>query len=112
MSILYADALVSLTDDKLVVQHYYFPAGTAKHIPLSAIQTVHVFPPTLWNGQWRLWGTSGIGIWFACDWARPQRTAIYQLTLKTQGIAVGLTVEDAVRFSACLEAQGLLTRNA
>lgn len=110
MPILYADTLVNLTDDELVVKHYYYPRGTDKHIPLSMIHTLVEYPPLFRYGKWRLWGTGSFHIWFARDWERPQRTAIYQLILKYQRVKVGFTVEDAPRFSACMEAKGLLTR--
>jgi|APCry1669189070_1035195.scaffolds.fasta_scaffold02302_4 hypothetical protein len=110
MGTIYTDALVDLTDDELVVKHYFYPRGTAKRIPLHTIQTLIAYPPLIRYGKGRVWGTGSFWIWFARDWDRPRRAAIYHITLTHQRIKVGFTVKDAARFSACLAAKGLLTR--
>ena len=54
MGTIYTDALVDLTDDELVVKHYFYPRGTAKRIPLHTIQTLIAYPPLIRYGKGRV----------------------------------------------------------
>src|SRR5437870_4863949 len=56
MKELYSDALVSITDDGIVVHHYYLFGGS-KRVGWNDVLSVRALLPTLWNGRWRLAGT-------------------------------------------------------
>ena len=108
MAVHYADNLVELTDEALLIKHYYFPFGGPRIIRLSDIEAITAKEPSLQNGQWRLWGTTTFQIWFARDLNRAQRPVIYHVEIRGQVMKVGFTVEDAARFSDVLAQTGLL----
>jgi hypothetical protein len=109
MQVLYSDELVILTEQQLVLRRYYYPKGD-KAIALADIEEIVECAPTFATGKWRVWGTGNFRIWFARDWKRSKRSAIYHLKIKNRYMRCGFTVEDAPRFSSILENRGLLRR--
>lgn len=92
----YSDPLVTITDDSIVIHRYYFPTGD-KEIFWDEIEQVRALRPTMWNGKWRLHGTGTLSTWFACDFGRPAREAIFIMRLRSQDVKVGFTVHDSPR---------------
>src|SRR5689334_12630660 len=90
---LYSDSLVSITDDEINFEHYYFPTGKKKVVRVAEIERITVEPPTVRNGKWRLYGTGNFKIWFPKDYKRPKRDRIFFVTLKNQWVNIGFTVE-------------------
>jgi hypothetical protein len=112
MTPLYTDALVELTDEELTLKHYYYPRGGSKKIKLADIEEIVEKIPTVFDGKWRLWGTGSFRVWFARDYQRPKREAIYYVKIKHKFVKAGFTVEDAKVFSTLLERTGLLRRES
>lgn len=92
--ILYTDKLVTITDDDIIFQNYYFPIGKQKVVKLANIKCISVEKPTLWNGKWRLHGTGNFKIWFPKDYSRPKRDRIFFASLNNQWVKIGFTVEN------------------
>jgi hypothetical protein len=108
MAVLYTDTLVELTDEELILNHYYYPWGGSKRIRLDEIEAIIEKKPALFNGKWRIWGTGSFRIWFARDNHRPTRDAIYYVKIKHKYLKAGFTVEHAAIFSGILANKGLL----
>ena len=51
MHIVYDDGLVACTDRELIIRRYYFPWGSAKRIPYSAIRGARWIPLNFWTGS-------------------------------------------------------------
>lgn len=88
---LYRDSLIEITNNSIILKHYYFPFGSKK-ILFKEIGNIEVKEPTLINGKWRIWGTGNFFYWFPLDFSRPMRKKIFFITYKTQRIKSGFTV--------------------
>jgi hypothetical protein len=108
MSISYKDKLVEITDQEVIFRRYYFPFGTAKHVPLSRVESVQVRRPSLQSGSWRIWGTGDFATWFPLDFGRPNRDAIFVASLRGTSQRIGFTVEDSQKVAGVLKERGLL----
>jgi len=51
------------------------------------------------TGKWRIWGTWFLDIWYAMDFERPKREAIFIVHIKNKRMKVGFTVEDSRKFA-------------
>lgn len=111
MNATYHDSLVDLTETEMVFYHYYFPFGSAKRVPLADIAAVEAKRPTLFNGRWRIWGTSRFSIWFPCDFHRPSRRTIFMARLRDSTRSIGFTVERPQELAADLQARGIEVRS-
>lgn len=112
MSALYEDSLVQLTDTALTLKHYYYPRGGSKTIKLDDIEEVVEKKPTLFNGKGRLWGTGNFRVWFARDFQRFQRDAIYTVKIKRKFVKAGFSVENSAAFSSLLADKVTLRRES
>jgi hypothetical protein len=106
--VLYTDSLVTITDDQIIFEHYYFPIRKRKVVRLDDIEQIRVKPPTIWNGKWRLHGTGNFRTWFPQDYKRPKRDKIFFATLKTQWVNIGFTVENGDRVEKILRDKNLI----
>ena len=102
MYTMYNDALVEITDRSLIIKNCYLP-GLSKQIPLREILSIQVLEPTLWSGKWRFWGTSTFQIWFAMDFNRARRDAIFLVKFNASWFPIGFTVESSADFIRILE---------
>ncbi len=109
---LYKDSLVELTKEKIVFLRYFFPSGTAKHLPLSEIEVIRSQPPSVFGGSWRIWGTGNFVTWFPWDGARPRRDRIFVVILRSRLRKIGFTVEDSQKMIEALNTLGLLEEGA
>jgi len=107
----YSDSLVEVSQSGIHIRNYYFPFGT-KFVKFSDILSVEKKPPTLSNGKWRLWGTGDFRTWFSKDWRRPQRSCIFLLSLVTQKMRIGFTVENSDKFIEVIKSKGLKIENS
>jgi hypothetical protein len=112
MSTLYKDSLVEVTDQEIVFRRYYFPFGSARHVPLSQIANILARPPSLVGGSWRIWGTGDFQTWFPLDGKRPRRDRIFVASLRDTSQRIGFTVEDSQKVAGILEERGLLRKNS
>ena len=108
MSAIYKDHLIEITDQEMVFHRYYFPTGSAKHLPLSRIANVRV----RLGGSWRLWGTGDLRTWFPQDNSRPSRDRIFIIYLRDSIRRIGFTAEDSAKVVAIFKERGLLHETA
>lgn len=92
---IYQDNLVSITEDKIIFAHYYYPSGKSKAVKLADIELIEVKKSTIGNGKWRIHGTGNFKTWSPKDNARPKRDKIFFAKLRSQWINIGFTVENA-----------------
>ncbi len=104
----YADSLVSITDDEIIFEHYYFPSGKKKIVRLADIERITVKPPTIWSGKWRLHGTGNFKTWYPKDNNRPKRDRIFFASLKNHWVNIGFTVEDGDQVEKILKDKNLI----
>src|SRR4051794_16628905 len=102
MYTLYNDALVEITERSLIIKNCYLP-GLSKKIPVGEIVSIQVLEPTLWSGKWRFWGTSTFQTWFAMDFNRAGRDAIFLVNFNAGWFQIGFTVESSADFIRILE---------
>ncbi|AWS41835.1 hypothetical protein [Streptosporangium sp. 'caverna'] len=103
---MYNDGLVACTDTELIIGRYYFPWGSAKRIPLSAIRGLSWVP--LPNGSWRIWGSGDFVHWFNLDSGRPQKKAALMIDLGRRVVPV-ITPDEPGRLVEELTARGIAT---
>ena len=109
MSTTYKDSLIEITDQEIVFHRYYLPFGSAKHVPLSQIESIQVRPPSFLGGSWRLWGAEDwLRTWYPQDFARPKRDRLFLVILRGRFRRIGFTVEDSKKVIEVLEERGLL----
>ena len=75
---IYSDPLVTLTEQQVRVKCYYLWGGD-KVVRWEDVEFVSALEPTIWNGKWRLWGTTWFRTWFAADFDRPNRQTIFTM---------------------------------
>jgi hypothetical protein len=71
---LYRDRWIECSPTQLIIRGYYFPAGAAKRIDYRRIRRVERFELGVWNGKWRIWGTTSPRYWANLDPGRPRKT--------------------------------------
>jgi len=71
---IYQDSTSTLSESELVLPRYYFPLGSEKRIPLTAIQQVTEFQMTWFRGKLRIWGTTNPKYWMPLDVRRPKKS--------------------------------------
>jgi hypothetical protein len=98
----YADRLVSLDRDRLILRRYYFPLASPKNIRLDRIEHIEIAPATLLSGRFRLWGSSHFLLWCPLDLQRFRREKVYTVKLKDQVVRPRFTVEQSDDFEAVL----------
>jgi hypothetical protein len=104
---LYADALVEIDEEAIVLKRYVFPFGS-RRVRFADVQRVTVETPRLLNGRWRLWGANSFRTWFPFDLRRPFREAIFFIEVSNRWTTIGFTAEDAKRVAGILRARGLI----
>jgi len=104
----YSDKLISITDEEIIFEDYYFPILKKKVVQFSNIEHIVVEKPTIWNGKWRLQGTGNFKTWYPLDGSRHKRDRIFFATLKNQWVNIGFTVEDSERVERILKDKNLI----
>ena len=108
MKMIYQDHLVSITENTIIFEHYYFPTGKQKVVRFSDIERIEVKKSTILNGRWRIHGTGNFKIWFPRDTKRPQRDRIFFAKLRGQRIEIGFTVENAGKVESIFKERNLI----
>jgi hypothetical protein len=104
----YADRLVELSRNGMVLHHYYFP-GWSKKISYGNIERIEIRKATLRTGKWRIWGTGDMRTWFPADLDRPKRDRIFIIYLKDHWRRIGFTAEDPDHLTGALQQTGIPT---
>jgi hypothetical protein len=99
----YADRLVSLDRDCLILRRYYFPLASPKKIRLDCVEHIEIAPATLLSGRFRLWGSSDFLLWCPLDLQRFRREKVYTVKLKDRAVRPRFTVEQSDGFEAVLK---------
>ena len=90
--VLYKDNLISVTQAAIKFKWYYFWGN--KTVLFTSIDSIQSLEPTVLNGKWRIWGTSGPGGWMPLDWHRPSRGRIFLLRYKNKKFMIAFTAEN------------------
>jgi hypothetical protein len=104
---LYSDGLITIKRDAVIFHNYYFP-GIKKTVPISAIEKINEYEPTVLNGKWRIWGTGGAYVWLPLDISRPSRDRIFYASLKNTAFRIGFTVKDAALVESIFREMNLI----
>lgn len=107
MSTIYKDKLIEVTDEGVTFHRYYFPFGN-RSVSFAQIERIEVGSPSIFDGSWRLWGTSDFRTWFPLDGRRPSRDRIFVASLRDSSRRIGFTVEDSSEVARVLKERGLL----
>ena len=105
--VLYGDRLVTLSNREICFHHYHLN-GATKCVDLASLDKIVAKKPNIWNGKWRIWGSSNLRTWFPCDIKRPSRDTIFATVPRRGGHPIGFTVEDSARFRQSIQGIGLL----
>ncbi len=105
---IYQDRLITLTDDVIILERYYFPTMKRRVVPLTDIEGITVAEPTVRNGKWRIHGTGNFKTWFPRDPERPRREKIFFVELKGRWVNIGFTVENTAQVERILREKALL----
>lgn len=100
---LYSDTVVGLTDDRVVINHYYWPLGK-KRIRYSDIRSFDVRPLKAWHGQFRVHGVDHLGRWYSRDRHRGEKERAIDLDVGRL-IHPVLTPDDIDKVLDILEAK-------
>jgi hypothetical protein len=104
---LYTDGLVTITKDTITLNNYYF-FGVSKKIPISNIERIEVKESNIYNGKYRLWGSTGLMVWFPLDWGRSGRDRIFHLYQKGKSFIIGFTVKNGALVESILQQMQLI----
>lgn len=99
----YDDGQVQLDRFALTLRRYHFPSGTAKVIPLRAINGYRAEPLGLLLQRFRIWGTSDLRRWLPLDVNRPLRSTLITLDVAGAWPSPAFTPEDPGRFLAMFD---------
>jgi hypothetical protein len=106
----YADPLLRLADDELVIRRYYFPLGD-RRIRLAELREVREYRLGTISGRLRIWGSGDLRHWFNLDSRRPRKKRAFALDLGRLVTPV-VTPDDPERFAQALVAAGVRLRAA
>jgi len=95
-TVLFFNEDVTVTDQEVAINWYYFPVASAKHIPYSDILRAELLKMADMDFlSTKTWGMGLSNIWWHCDFKRLSRVNVIMLTLKSQSIQVAITTDDA-----------------
>ncbi|MGE5402430.1 MAG: hypothetical protein ACM3S2_18695 [Ignavibacteriales bacterium] len=104
----YADKLISITSDTIILKNYYFLVFGRKEVKFSDIKNIEAVPTSLFTGRYRIQGTGDMRTWFPLDIRRPGRDNIFIINLKNKWTRIGFTVENSGAVKDILKEKGLL----
>ena len=99
----YDDGLVQLDRRALTLRRYHFPSGTAKVIPVRAIQGYKAESLGVLMQRFRIWGSSDLRRWLPLDVSRPLKSVLITLEVPGTWPAPAFTPEDPEEFVAMLD---------
>jgi len=98
----YDDGLVQLDRYALTLRRYHFPSGTAKVIPLRAINGYRAESLGVLAQRFRIWGSSDLRRWLPLDVRRPLKSTLITLDVPGTWPSPALTPADPERFLTML----------
>ena len=98
---LYSDGVVRMSEDGIVINHYYWPFGR-KRIAYADIRGFDVRPLKAWHGQFRVHGIDHLGRWYSRDRHRGEKERAIDLRVGLLLHPV-LTPDDIDKVIAILE---------
>ena len=99
----YDDGQVQLDRRALTLRRYHFPSGTAKVIPVRAIQGYKAESLGVLMQRFRIWGSSDLRRWLPLDVRRPLKSVLITLEVPGTWPAPAFTPEDPDEFVAMLD---------
>ena len=108
--ILYQDRLIELRTATIIFKDYYFPSMKPKEVLLENIKMIETKKPTMATGKYRYHGTGDFRTWYPMDMDRSKRDTIFIMSLKTQRVRIGFTVENSEAVKKIFQEKGLLQR--
>jgi hypothetical protein len=93
---LYQDARLTLDEDGITIQRYYFPWAGSKRIAYSKIQGIKAQPMGRPSGKGRFWGASDPRYWFPLDFQRGSKSTLLILHVG-RGVRPCITPENPER---------------
>ena len=99
----YDDGQVQLDRFALTLRRYHFPSGTAKVIPLQAINGYKAESLGWWMQRFRIWGSSDLQRWLPLDVRRPLKGTLITLDLPGTWPSPAFTPEDPEKFLAMFD---------
>jgi hypothetical protein len=105
---IYSDKLVTITDERIIFENYYFLTWGKKTVRFDSIEHIVVNKPTMWNGKYRIQGTGNFKTWYPMDSGRPKRDRIFLAVLKNQWVNIGFTVVEGNQVEKILRDKNLI----
>ena len=99
----YDDGLVQLDRHALTLRRYHFPSGTARVIPLRAINGYQAESLGMLVQRFRIWGSSDLRRWLPLDVRRPLKGTLVTLDVADTWPAPAFTPQDPEKFLAMFE---------
>jgi hypothetical protein len=91
---LYADPMVEIFEDTLILKRYYLLWLGRKVVPFAEIASAAATELKPFNGRFRFQGSDNLKTWWPLDWARPNRRWAFIIRRKNRRSEIGLTVEN------------------
>lgn len=107
----YADSLVEITDEDILLKKYYFPTFASKLIKLAKIEKIQIIKKTLFDDEFKVMGTSDFQTWYPLDSLRHKRKFLYLIFEKNKRRKIAFTVEDDDKFKSLLADRGVILQN-
>lgn len=99
----YDDGQVQLDRHALTLRRYHFPSGTAKVIPLRAINGYKAESLGALVQRFRIWGSSDLRRWLPLDVRRPLKSTLITLDVPGTWPSPAFTPENPEEFLAMLK---------
>jgi hypothetical protein len=105
MTALYEDAGLTLDEDGITINRYYFPFATAKRVKYSDIEGIKSKQMGWASGKGRIWGAVDPRYWFALDVHRSRKTTVLVLNVGRHRVRPCITPEDPAKVIKVLKAK-------
>jgi hypothetical protein len=104
MTALYEDAGLTLDEDGITINRYYFPFATAKRVKYSDVRGIKPQQIGWASGKGRVWGAGNPRYWFPLDIHRGKKTTLLVLNLGRL-VRPCITPEDPAKVIEVLKAK-------
>ncbi len=104
MTALYEDAGLTLDEDGITVNRYYFPFANAKRIAYSDIQGIRREKMSWATGKGRIWGAGDPRYWFPLDPRRGRKSTLLVIDVGRR-VRVCITPDDPEKVISILKAK-------
>ena len=101
---MYEDSGLTLDEDGITINRYYFPFATAKRVKYSDIQGIKREEMGWASGKGRFWGAGDPRYWFPLDLHRGQKNTLLVLDVGRR-VRPCITPEDPTKVIELLKAK-------